>query len=355
MKHDYTSGSFFTYLPEGCRLCQTGAKMVLFTTGLCSGDCFYCPVSEERSRKDVIFANERPVLSDEHILEEASRMKALGTGITGGEPLLVPERVLGFITLLKESFGSTHHIHLYTAQSPQREILEKLAIAGLDEIRFHPPLDMWERLPESGFSRSIRWAKELDLDVGFEIPSLKEAKHIARFAQDCNIFLNLDELEFSHTNNREMKEHGFVLSGDEGYGVLGSRDVARNIIQGSSGLKAHYCSSCFKDAVQLRKRLLRTAETTHREFEEITPDGTLFYGIVEGKVDEIVRLLTQFDVPEDLYDPFNNRVELGWWVLRELSDEIEHQFRAWYEECYPTYGRMVVEKIPLHSAEIFSF
>ena len=43
-------------IPEGCRLCEEGAKMVLFVTGLCSYHCFYCPVSDEKMYKDVVYA-----------------------------------------------------------------------------------------------------------------------------------------------------------------------------------------------------------------------------------------------------------------------------------------------------------
>ncbi len=92
--------------------------MVLFVTGRCNRTCWYCPLSKERKGQDVIFANERPVSSREDILEEAVAMSALGTGITGGEPLLVPERVAEFSRLLKERFGPEHHIHLYTGLAP---------------------------------------------------------------------------------------------------------------------------------------------------------------------------------------------------------------------------------------------
>jgi len=354
MKYETDSGSFYNYLGTGCKFCRDGAKMVLFVTGLCHRDCFYCPVSEEKQQNDVTFANERPVLSDEDILCEAHSMQALGTGITGGEPLLVLERVLGYIRLLKDEFGPEHHIHLYTASTPAREILEQLHSAGLDEIRFHPDIDTWDRLDCSDLATSIEEAKTVGLDVGIEIPSLPGAQQVADFALEHGIFLNLNELEFSQTNSQAMNQHGFCTVNDEGCAVAGSRETAEAIMERCAGLHANFCSSSFKDGVQLRKRLLRTAQTTAREFDEVTPDGTLLYGVVEGEVGGIISLLEQLDVPGNLYECTRGRVELGWWVLEDITDEIGSGFSAWYEECYPTHGRMVVEKTPIDNAGVFN-
>ena len=85
-------------LSEGCKLCYQGAKLVLFISGLCDRTCWYCPLSEERKDVDVIFANDQKVTTPEEAIEEAEIMDALGTGVTGGEPLLVIERVVEFCT-----------------------------------------------------------------------------------------------------------------------------------------------------------------------------------------------------------------------------------------------------------------
>src|SRR3989304_5707173 len=79
---DRPCGSFARgELALGCQPCAEGAKMVLFVTGLCSFHCFYCPVSDEKMYKDVVFADEKRVTSDEDVLEEARAVRAKGVGI----------------------------------------------------------------------------------------------------------------------------------------------------------------------------------------------------------------------------------------------------------------------------------
>jgi len=73
MEKDST-GSFYYYLSEGCRLCYKGTKMVLFVTGICGKNCFYCPVSEERKEKDVVFANEKRVEKDDDVIEKVKNL-----------------------------------------------------------------------------------------------------------------------------------------------------------------------------------------------------------------------------------------------------------------------------------------
>ena len=100
---------FIGSLSPACMMCSKGSKMVLFVTGVCYFDCFYCPLSFEKGGKDRIFADEWE-LSDENdtekIIQEAKYIKATGAGITGGDPLLVWKRTKKYISLLKDEFGS---------------------------------------------------------------------------------------------------------------------------------------------------------------------------------------------------------------------------------------------------------
>ena len=280
MEND-NSGSFYNFLPEGCRLCYKGAKMVLFVTGICGKNCFYCPVSNERREKDIIFANERLVNRDEDLIEEAISMDALGTGITGGEPLLRLDRVVHYIKLLKNKFGKSHHIHLYTALAPNKEVLESLRRAGLDEIRFHPPRNMLQDIDSTYYRVSITEAHKLGISAGIEIPSITcDFSGVISLLKEVDGFLNLNELEFSETNLAELKKRGYIPVDDTSCAALGSKEVAQSL----DFEKLHFCSSRFKDAVQLRERFKRIAKKSARYFDEITDDGTLVYGVIEGRL-----------------------------------------------------------------------
>ena len=87
------ASSYRGELSPACAQCAEGRKMVLFVTGLCRFRCFYCPVSPSRNQLDVVYANERRVTCDADLLDEARAIGASGTGITGGDPLGVVDRV----------------------------------------------------------------------------------------------------------------------------------------------------------------------------------------------------------------------------------------------------------------------
>jgi hypothetical protein len=342
------TGSFESYLSPGCRICRQGASLVLFVTGVCERGCFYCPLSEERRGKDGIFANERRVKADPDIIEEANAIGALGTGITGGEPLLKREFVMRSIRALKREFGQDHHIHLYTGSRPGPAALAGLAEAGLDEIRFHPPTSEWSK--PGWLYKTLVDAKALGLLAGVEIPAIGPAPGIVEAVLKSDAFLNLNELEFSETNQRALGRMGF-RSKDYGCGAVGSDLAAEEFKIG--GLQVHYCSSAFKDAVQLRERLKRRAERTARPFDLPTDDGTLIYGAiipvdVRVGLGPVVDMLAGLGVPEEMYAISEGRIEIAGWILEDIVEELEPMgWELFLEERYPLEGGPVVERIPL--------
>jgi pyruvate formate-lyase activating enzyme-like uncharacterized protein len=268
-------------LPKGCAYCVKGEKLVLFVTGLCPNKCFFCPVSEKKCGKDVIYANEWKITSPKDILEEAKLTKAKGAGITGGDPLVKLDRTVKYIKLLKKNFGKNFHIHLYTPLNLVTETrLKKLHQAGLDEIRFHPMLDKpkeWKRIE---LANKFKW------DVGVEIPIIPgkkaQTKKLIDFIKDKIDFLNLNELEISDTNVNKLVEKGFKPKNKLSYGVKGSEKLAKELLNylKKTKLNIHYCTTTTKDKAQLARRIKRRALNIALKTDFITKEGTLVRGAI---------------------------------------------------------------------------
>lgn len=268
-------------LPKGCRLCVQGKKLVLFVTGLCNRHCFYCPISDHKFGKDVIYANERPVQNDEDIIHEAKLCDAKGVGITGGNPLLVLDRTVRYIKLLKENFGEHFHTHLYApVESLNKKSLEALYKAGLDELRIHLDIDNpqdWEK---------VKNAKAYDWDLGIEVPVIpgKVQRYIEliNFASNNVSFLNLNELEYSDGSACKLSAMGYKTKNSQSYAINGSAQLALELLRIciGSGLKVHFCTAKLKDSVQLANRIKRRASKIKAQFDKITKDGTLIRGAI---------------------------------------------------------------------------
>ncbi len=359
MKTELENGSMVSgQLPKGCVMCERGSKMVLLVTGQCFFECFYCPLSEKKQDQQVVYADELLVKEDDDIIFEADAISAEGTGITGGDPLVNIEQTLRLIRLLKDKYGKKHHIHLYTA-TPEPEMIRMLAKAGLDEIRFHPPPSSWNNLARTKYPEAIKTALESGMDAGLEIPTLPDMKveiiALIETAQESSVqFINLNELEFSETNWRELKARGYEIKDDISSAARGSEELALQIIKDHTGeMTIHYCSSSFKDGIQLRRRIMRRAENTATPLEMISYDGTFIKGVIECPDPEALAeaISEEYDIPLDLirHDKEKGRVELGAWILEEIAPEImeEHDCQCFIVEEYPTADRLEVERRPL--------
>ena len=347
---------------KGCKLCVKGRKLVLYVTGLCHRSCYFCPLSDNRKNKDIIWANERLVTKDKEIIDEVKTNSATGAGITGGEPLLKLSRTLKYIKMLKKEFGKKFHIHLYTSlELITFDKLKKLFLAGLDEIRFHPDLETdkdWDKLL---LAKNFKW------DVGVEIPVIpgkySETIDLVNYIADKVDFLNLNELEISDNNANKLNEFGLKCKDRTSYGILGSEEMALKILKYCKDLplNVHYCTCKLKDKVQLGNRLKLRAKNVAKKYDVITPDGTLFRGIIclDGmkpamkiskkinrtkKIKELQKLrkelMDEYEIPAILIEVDKERLQLltASWII----DELDLPNSALIEE-FPTEDRLIVK------------
>lgn len=270
-------------LAEGCKRCIKGKKLVLFVTGLCHYQCYYCPIASKRRYKDLVYANEWQTERENEILKEAKLTTATGAGITGGDPFLRIYRTIDYIKLLKKTFGKKFHIHLYAPlENINKEKLKQLYDAGLDEIRIHPTNlnreDLWHK---------IDWLKEFAWNYGVEIPSIAAEREytfkIIDYIKDKVQFLNLNELEISEDNARNFTKKNFMPKDRISYGIEGSEEFAKEIMdycQKNTNLNVHYCSCKFKDKIQMGLRLRFRAKNVARMFDIVDQEGMLTRGVI---------------------------------------------------------------------------
>ncbi len=265
---------------RGCELCWRGSKAVVFITGLCNlySSCFYCTISSWRRGRDVQFVDEIEVKDVSDVIAELRAIDAEGMSVTGGEPALVLDRVLRYIKIVRGELGAKLHIHMYTnGVLMDEEKLSKLADVGLDEIRFHSwDDDVWNL---------VEAAQDSGLCVGFEMPAIPLSPYIRRL-KDLALhldrgggrFLNLNELEFSEMNRKELLHMGLKPSPESEVAVSGSRDAAKDVlsfVERNTGIDGYFCPAAQKD-YQMWTRWRRRAKRAAESYEDVTEDGTVF-------------------------------------------------------------------------------
>lgn len=326
---------------EGCKYCVRGEKIVLFITGICSRNCWYCSLSKKRKNCKDIYANERLVKNFDDILKEVEESRATSAGITGGDPLINFEKTIWFASKLKKHFGKKFHIHIYL---PTKFVTEKKLSElskYVDEVRFHPEFLIKSQnfLKKNQNSEDIEkiklaskfWSKK---NIGIELPMIPEKKkEILNFILEVEKFVgfvNLNEFELSETNfeivtkNYELNEGGYVIKGS----LESGKWILNELQKMNSKLKVHLCTAQLKNCFQFRNRLKK-----HKilPYGKRTEDGNVIYLFVEGKLDK----------KGTYFDKEKNRTILSEKVARDFLKEKKKVFRV---EEFPTYDRIEIEK-----------
>ena len=325
---------------HGCKECVAGKKLVLFITGICAANCIYCPLSEKRKNIDKIWANERPCISVEEVIDEVRKANASGCGITGGDPLCKLERTIEYASALKKEFGKKFHIHIYLSTLlVDRERLQKLA-EYVDEVRFHPGF-----LIGKGVNKDIEkiklasefWKKE---NIGVEMPCFPERKQeILDFIlkiRDYVGFVNLNELEIGDsnfdyiTNKYELDKEGYTVQ----YSLEAGKWILRECEKAGLKLLVHLCSAETKNWYQFRNRL-KNYEIL--PFGKKTKDGTVsYYAVYDSEFRKIGK-----ELGKDAYiDEKKKRVILN----PEMLDRWKRRYKVELVEEYPTWDGDEVER-----------
>lgn len=305
-------------LPEGCKYCLRGEKLVLFIGGKCSRSCWYCSLSNCRKNTDYSIANERIIKQDLDLIKEVEESNSKGSGITGGDPLLYYTKVLKYAKLLKEKFGEKFHIHIYLPPKLVTKQKIKSLEPYIDEFRFHPNFLLEQ--DDDEMSKIILTSEICGREkVGLELPMIPEkSKEIFEYVSKIknNIsFVNLNEFEISETNF-DIITKKYILNEDT-YTIRNSITEGKKLLRKirKLRLRAHLCTARTKNFYQYINRL-----KNHKiaNYGKKTKDGNVIYFVVYSKnFEEDLGLISKY-TNKYIPDKKKSRIILSRVVLKKI-------------------------------------
>jgi len=251
---------YINQISDACQACQTGVGSATFFISLkCHRDCFYC-FNPNQEGYEYFREHTRDTLAELQTLR-TSRRRVRHLALTGGEPLLYKEEAIRFFQEARQGFPGVY-TRLYTCgDHADRQTLQALKDACLDEIRFSIRMQDLAKGQRHTFDQ-IALAREYIPQVMVEMPvlpgTLEEMKAVLTELDRLGIFgINLLEFCFPYNNADAFREKGYKIKArpyrvlyNYAYGgglpVAGSEAVCLDLVEYAldAGLKlgVHYCS-----------------------------------------------------------------------------------------------------------------
>ncbi|MEK7232740.1 MAG: radical SAM protein [Elusimicrobiota bacterium] len=265
IKGDLESLTLYTRrLPPGCVSCLKGRGSNLYVTGLCTRDCFFC--FNAKPRKDETVVHGIPIDEPGEAVEIIARYGLRSVGLSGGEPLLRPERVLALLGALK-AMPDPPRVDLYTnGDLATDDLLARLRDAGLDAIRFDLAARDYDLEP-------VRRALDIFPEVAVEIPVVPEHKErLERMVLELDAlgvpFLNIHELFLCAENRERVVAGGQVpLKSDSPHLLwrptaesgVAALDLLLFALERTKTLSVYYCSCGTQEVIAARGLARRRA------------------------------------------------------------------------------------------------
>ncbi|MDE2489919.1 MAG: radical SAM protein [Elusimicrobia bacterium] len=205
VRGDAATMTLFTrQLPPGCRPCLRGDGTNLYVTGLCTRDCFFC--FNQKPRQDELVVHGLPVREPEEAAGIVTRFGLKSVGLSGGEPLLRPERVLRLLRVLR-ALPEPPRVDLYTnGDLADDATLKALKDAGLDSIRFDAAARGYDLAP---VARARAFFDEVAVEIPLVPEDLPKVKEMARALDRLRVpYLNVHELFLCVENEARVLASG---------------------------------------------------------------------------------------------------------------------------------------------------
>jgi len=247
-------------ISSACQACQKAVGSTTFFISLkCHRDCFYC-FNPNQEGYEYFREHTRDTVAELQALR-ASRARVRHLALTGGEPLLHKEEAIRFFQEARQGFPGVY-TRLYTCgDHVERQTLQTLKDAAMDEIRFSIRLHDLAKGQRHTYDQ-IALAREYIPNVMVEMPvlpgTLEEMKEVLTELERLEIFgINLLEFCFPLHNAEVYRERGYKIKARPyrvlynywyagGLPVAGSEmeclDLVEFALDAGLNLGVHYCS-----------------------------------------------------------------------------------------------------------------
>jgi len=291
-------------LSPGCQICRQGKWSCLFINDVCTADCYFCP--KLTNQRTLPRANRIPFPDIEAYLAFISTQNITGISFSGGEPLLSLDQILKWTFRIRERFGSSVYLWLYTnGDLINNSILSDLAKVGIDEIRFNICARDYD------LSRVALACESMPI-VTVEIPAIPNDENILwdaikKMSKIGVSYLNLHELYVTSTNHEAMKRQGYHFD-FHGFStpIQGSKDLALRMIQKGtaqgSKIFIHYCSLSYKQTTQNTVSRHQASKMLKKPFQTITASGFIRCVFIQLETQEVFQEINLLKEKKGLWD-----------------------------------------------------
>jgi pyruvate formate-lyase activating enzyme-like uncharacterized protein len=302
-------------LSPGCLICAEGNWSCMFINGLCTAHCFYCPqdrkIKKERPpTEDFVFDNPKDYV------KYLERFNFKGVSFSGGEPLLVFDKLLTYIEKIRERFGKSMYLWLYTnGDLVNTDKIIKLKKSGIDEIRFNISANDYDLRPV-GLAVGIMDA------VTIEIPSIPEdyekvKKCLIRMKKIGVNYLNIHQLNTTKYNYKNYINRGYTFLHYPDLPIFESEmsalELIRYALDNKIGLPINYCSCIYKNRFQGKGKRERSASLVKKDFEELTNSKFIRRLSIEDSLTDIRKIIKIL---------LKNKCRPDLWALNDTKREI---------------------------------
>jgi pyruvate formate-lyase activating enzyme-like uncharacterized protein len=305
-------------LSPGCLTCGQGAWSCMYINCLCTANCFFCP--QDRKMKKESLPSAEGITFDEpnSYVDYLEKFGFRGVGFSGGETMLVFEKLLLYIIRIRQKFGKKFYLWVYTnGDLVNAEKLKRLKRAGLDEIRFNISARNYDLRP-------VELATKFINTVTVEIPAIPEDYEVLKKCifkmQEIGVnHLNIHQLTTKKYNYRNFINRNYTfLHLASGIPILESEITALRLIRyavdNNIRLSINYCSDVYKNRFQGRGHRKRAASLSREDYEEETDSGYIRHLSVKDSltnIKSIVKVLRENKCREKLWSLDATKTEIS--------------------------------------------